>query len=65
LDLIFFGEEILRTEKLILPHPRAHLRRFVLQPLSEIAPEMGFPGKQQSVSALLAALPTGEQVSRL
>ena len=65
LDLILFGEEILRTEKLILPHPRAHLRRFVLQPLSEIAPEMDFPGKQQSVSALLAALPTGEQVSRL
>jgi 2-amino-4-hydroxy-6-hydroxymethyldihydropteridine diphosphokinase len=65
LDLILFGEEIRQTEKLILPHPRAHLRRFVLQPLSEIAPDLIFPGTQQAVSALLAALPAGEQVTRL
>jgi 2-amino-4-hydroxy-6-hydroxymethyldihydropteridine diphosphokinase len=65
LDLILFGEEIRRTEKLVLPHPRAHLRRFVLQPLNEIAPDVIFPGKQQTVSSLLAALPAGEQATRL
>jgi 2-amino-4-hydroxy-6-hydroxymethyldihydropteridine diphosphokinase len=65
LDLILFGEEIRQTKKLILPHPRAHLRRFVLQPLSEIAPDLVFAGKQHSVSALLAALPAGELVTRL
>ena len=65
LDLILFGEEIRRTEKLNLPHPRAHLRRFVLQPLSEIAPDLVFPGQRKTVSALLAELPEGERVKRL
>ena len=41
LDLIAFGRETRATPELALPHPRAHLRRFVLQPLSEIAPEAG------------------------
>jgi len=65
LDLILFGEEIRQTERLILPHPRAHLRRFVLQPLSEIAPDLIFPGMKQTVSSLLAELPKGDQVTRL
>jgi len=60
-----FGEEIRQTERLILPHPRAHLRRFVLQPLSEIAPDLIFPGMKQTVSSLLAELPKGDQVTRL
>jgi 2-amino-4-hydroxy-6-hydroxymethyldihydropteridine diphosphokinase len=62
LDLISFGEEIRNTPELILPHPRAHLRRFVLQPLSEIAPEFVLPGQSLSVRQLLAGLPAGAAV---
>jgi 2-amino-4-hydroxy-6-hydroxymethyldihydropteridine diphosphokinase len=65
LDLIAFGEETRHTPALILPHPRAHLRRFVLQPLSEIAPDLILPGQSQTVSQLLARLPDGETVTLL
>lgn len=44
LDLIGFGRESRATPALILPHPRAHLRRFVLVPLAEIAPGLRLPG---------------------
>ena len=44
LDLIAFGNEIRNSPELILPHPRAHLRKFVLQPLNEIAPDLVLPG---------------------
>ncbi len=60
LDLIAFGQETRNTPDLILPHPRAHQRRFVLQPLSEIAPDLILPGQTQTVAQLLANLPPGE-----
>ena len=65
LDLIAFGNEVRSSPELILPHPRAHLRRFVLQPLSEIAPDFSLPGQLKTVAQLLAALPAGEVVTRL
>ena len=65
LDLIAFGQERRNSPELILPHPRAHLRKFVLQPLSEIAPELILPGQSQTVSQLMAALPAGEAVTRI
>ncbi|MGH7970653.1 MAG: 2-amino-4-hydroxy-6-hydroxymethyldihydropteridine diphosphokinase [Limisphaerales bacterium] len=65
LDLIAFGTETRATRELILPHPRAHLRRFVLQPLSEILPDFIFPGQSQSVSELLACLPEDPTIRRL
>lgn len=65
LDLIAFGNEVRQTPSLILPHPRAHLRRFVLQPLSEIAPDLVLPGQTRTVSELLAALETVETLVRL
>ena len=43
LDLLFMGNLILNRTELTLPHPRLHLRRFVLEPLSEIAPELVHP----------------------
>ena len=65
LDLIAFGNETRHTPELILPHPRAHLRRFVLQPLSEIAPDFILPGQGKSVAQLLAELPPDETVTRI
>jgi len=65
LDLIAFGHNTRKTPCLTLPHPRAHLRRFVLQPLSEIAPDLVLPGQTKSVSQLLAALPAGDLAERL
>jgi len=62
LDLIAFGNEIRNLPELVLPHPRAHLRRFVLQPLSEIAPELVMPGQAKTVLDLLCDLPEGETV---
>ena len=57
LDLIAFGNETRVTKDLVLPHPRAHERRFVLQPLSEIASDFILPGQVRTVSELLAKLP--------
>jgi 2-amino-4-hydroxy-6-hydroxymethyldihydropteridine diphosphokinase len=65
LDLIAFGGETRHTPELVLPHPRAHLRRFVLQPLSEIAPDFILPGQSKTISQLLAELPDEEIVTRL
>ena len=56
LDLIAFGAERRDTPQLVLPHPRAHLRRFVLQPLAEIAPDLVLPGQTKTVARLLADL---------
>jgi 2-amino-4-hydroxy-6-hydroxymethyldihydropteridine diphosphokinase len=64
LDLIAFGKETRQSPKLTLPHPRAHQRRFVLQPLSEIAPGLILPGQTRTVLELLAGLPAGETVTR-
>ena len=65
LDLIAFGREIRHSPALILPHPRAHQRRFVLQPLSEIAPDLILPGQGRTVAKLLATLPPDETVKRI
>jgi dihydropteroate synthase/2-amino-4-hydroxy-6-hydroxymethyldihydropteridine diphosphokinase len=55
LDLIVYGDAIIDTEHLIVPHPRMHLRAFVLAPLQEIAPGFSHPVSGQTVETLLAA----------
>lgn len=65
LDLLVFGENVRNTTFLKLPHPRAHERRFVLQPLAEIAPDLVLPGQTRTVAELLASLATNEQLTRL
>jgi 2-amino-4-hydroxy-6-hydroxymethyldihydropteridine diphosphokinase len=64
-DLIVFGNEVRTTPELTLPHPRAHLRAFVLAPLAEISPDLRLPNQSHSVSELLASLPPGDVVRRV
>ena len=65
LDLIAFGQLERNSGELTLPHPRAHQRRFVLQPLSEIAPNFVMPGQTRSVRQLLELLDTREALERV
>jgi 2-amino-4-hydroxy-6-hydroxymethyldihydropteridine diphosphokinase len=65
LDLIAFGGETRHSAGLVLPHPRAHIRRFVLQPLSEIAPDLVLPGQILSVRELLKTLPQDTSICRV
>ncbi len=56
LDLVAFGNQVRNTPELVLPHPRAHVRRFVLEPLAEIAPDLILPGQNQNVRGLLSLM---------
>jgi|SRR6185436_1968990 len=56
LDLLLYGDQSVQTEILTLPHPRLHLRRFVLVPLAELAPLLIHPTLHQTVTELLAEL---------
>jgi 2-amino-4-hydroxy-6-hydroxymethyldihydropteridine diphosphokinase len=65
LDLIAFGHQTCQSKNLILPHPRAHQRRFVLQPLSEIAPNLVLPAQTKTVLELLNLLPPDRAMRRI
>jgi 2-amino-4-hydroxy-6-hydroxymethyldihydropteridine diphosphokinase len=65
LDLIAFGSELRATPQLTLPHPRAHQRRFVLEPLNQITPDWILPGQPFSVAQLLATLASSEHLECL
>ena len=63
-DLLLHGEEVRAGARLTLPHPRLHERRFVLQPLCEIAPEVRHPRLGATVRELLARCADSSQVRR-
>ena len=56
IDLLYCGDRRIRNERLQLPHPRMHLREFVLQPLADIRPELVLPGQEKTVRELLDRL---------
>ena len=62
LDLLYVGDIRMETPALVLPHPRMTTRRFVLQPLAEIRPNLVLPGQDLTVAQLLAALPASPAV---
>jgi 2-amino-4-hydroxy-6-hydroxymethyldihydropteridine diphosphokinase len=64
IDILFFGDAVLDTPALTIPHPAMQHRRFVLGPLAEIAPEVKHPVLRQTVRELLDALPAGSGAVR-
>jgi 2-amino-4-hydroxy-6-hydroxymethyldihydropteridine diphosphokinase len=64
LDLLIFKDEQASTEFLTLPHPRLHLRRFVLVPLNELVPYLVHPALARPIHELLAKTPDKSEVAR-
>lgn len=65
LDILFFGADIVDTPDLHIPHPELHTRRFVLEPLAEIAPRFVHPTLNRTITALLDTLIDKKHVIRL
>lgn len=66
IDIIFFDAIKVKSKKLTIPHPRAVERRFTLQPIADINPDIVHPSYGKTVSQLLAALPkAGQEIRKL
>ncbi len=64
IDILLFGNSIVETKGLTIPHPGLHQRRFVLEPLAEIAPEARHPVFKRTIRELRDALPPGQAVRK-
>ncbi|MGE5054083.1 MAG: 2-amino-4-hydroxy-6-hydroxymethyldihydropteridine diphosphokinase [Acidobacteriota bacterium] len=64
IDILLFGNAVVNTPDLTIPHPEMTRRRFVLEPLAEIAPELLHPVTQKTVTLLLAELAPGQRVQK-
>jgi 2-amino-4-hydroxy-6-hydroxymethyldihydropteridine diphosphokinase len=65
IDIVLFGDRVVEEPGLKIPHPSMHLRRFVLEPLAQIAPDVRHPILGKTAREMLAALPGGEVVRQL
>lgn len=64
IDIVFFGQHVVRLPELTIPHPRLAERRFVLEPLRELTPELRHPLTRKTPAEMLAELPDTAQVRR-
>jgi dihydroneopterin aldolase/2-amino-4-hydroxy-6-hydroxymethyldihydropteridine diphosphokinase len=62
LDILLFGQEVMRSHDLVIPHPLLHKRRFVLAPLAQLAPDLIHPVLKTTIVQLLHGLPKGPSV---
>ena len=65
IDILLFGDSIVKNPGLTIPHPAMHERRFVLEPLAEIAPDVRHPVLKRTIQELRDALPPGQAVRRV
>jgi 2-amino-4-hydroxy-6-hydroxymethyldihydropteridine diphosphokinase len=65
MDILLYGDETIDTPELQIPHPRLHLRRFVLVPLAEIAPTVTHPSWSGTAAHLLKQTADQSQVRRI
>jgi len=65
IDILLFGNSIVEDSGLTIPHPAMHERRFVLEPLTEIAPDVRHPVFKQTIRQLRDALPPGQAVRKM
>ena len=65
IDILLFGDSSVNTPTLTIPHPAMHERRFVLEPLAEIAPDASHPVLNKTVRELRDSLPLGQAVRRV
>ncbi len=65
IDILLFGSSVVEAKGLTIPHPAMHERRFVLEPLAEIAPEVRHPALKKTARELRDALPPGPTVRKL
>ncbi len=65
LDILLFGQGTIKSNNLIIPHPLLHKRRFVLEPLVQLAPDLVHPVLRVTISQLLNKLPKGPSVEFL
>ena len=64
-DILFYGDRVVGESGLVIPHPRLHERRFVLEPMNEIAPDFVHPVLKKSIKELLNACPDKSIVTLL
>lgn len=64
IDILLFDDAVVASPALTIPHPAMHERRFVLQPLAEIAADAKDPVRKKNAQELLDALPVGQQVRK-
>lgn len=65
LDLLFYGNQIVHTPELTIPHPMIPLRAFVLVPLSEIAPQLVHPSLGKNVLELLSGMKENQEIKKV
>ena len=65
IDILLFGSSIVETKGLTIPHPAMHERRFVLEPLAEIAPDVRHPVLKKTIREMRDALPAGQAARKI